>query len=131
MYHVPHHACHPSRMSVPSNNSGCGCFTIAILIICIIGLFSQCGKKDYTYNSDTNNGFPTGRTDNTINSYTAYATSSYTIYNNTINDSDSYDSTVNNTSSTYVYHDDKTEHVEGYYRKDGTYVHSYNRRPRN
>lgn len=25
---------------------------------------------------------------------------------------------------------EKTEHVSGYYRKDGTYVHSYNRRPR-
>jgi len=24
----------------------------------------------------------------------------------------------------------KTEHVDGYYRKDGTYVHSYNRAPR-
>lgn len=130
MYNVPHHACHPSRMGAPSNNSGCGCFTLVILIICIAGLLGQCGTKDNTYNNDTNYNFPTGRTDNTTNSYITYATSSDATFNNTINDSNNYNSTVDDISSTYVYHNDKTEHVNGYYRKDGTYVHSYNRRPR-
>ena len=73
MYHVPHHACHPSRMGTPAKGSGSGCLILVIIAICIIALLGQCGKKDYTYNSDTNNGFPTGRTDNTTNSYTAYA----------------------------------------------------------
>ena len=167
MYHVPHHAWHPSRAGNISNgkDSCFGCSSVAlgntIFVIAILIMICQsCGShsstygnadspnsrnmQNYTYtaNSDTTNAYidssenlSDNNSSNNINQESSsnennYITSSSDDTNTYLNSSSSYNYSSYSTTSAYTNNNGKTEYVNGYYRKDGTYVHSYHRRPK-